>query len=313
MPFDAPSRDVLASALRQVHALLASLGAGFAADDPLRLALPALPPASALRPATDVLAAYAALYLQAELEDAAVLPAVESLAEQRHELSLRDRTTAERLERFALAARDYPAAAMRATIFARLFGMGAGAQRGTQSADDGMRLDFQQRLMRFATAVVRAEIERVRLGGRPGLVTQAAWRASAQDLRSVVVALPAGSLVQWARRIHARVLQAFDVLGDAGLQRELVTRTPWETLQAILSPDGAARRDACARRGAAGQELLRSLGDTNDAQPSPAAVQCALRWLAASGVPMPDESVFAPSPAPGIPNTAFSAIDGSRA
>ena len=312
MPFNAPpSKDVLASALRQVHALLASLGVGLAANDPLRLSLPALPPASALRPAADVLAAYAALYLHAELEDAAVLPAVESLADQRYALALRDRTTAERLERFALQARDYPPAAQRATIFARLFGMGPAALRATQSADDGVRLDFQQRLMRFATAVVRAEIERVRLGGQPGLATQAAWRASAQDLRSVVVALPAGSLVQWARRIHARVLQAFEVLGDAGLQRELVTRTPWETLQAILPPEGAAQRDACARRGAAGQELLPSLGDADDVQPAPAAVQAALRWLSASGVPLPDASAFAPPARTQIPNTAFSAFDGS--
>ena len=313
MPSEAPSRDVLASALRQVHALLASLGVGFAADDPLRLALPALPPASALRPAADVLGAYAALYLHAELEDAAVLPAVESLADQRHSLSLRDRATAERLERFALAARDYPAAAMRATIVARLFGLGPAALRSTQSADDGVRLDFQQRLMRFATAVVRAEIERVRLGGRPGLATQAAWRASAQDLRSVVVALPAGSLVQWARRIHARVLQAFEVLGDAGLQRELGTRTPWETLQAILPVEGAVQRDASARRGAAGQELLRSLGDADDVRPSPTAVQTALRWLSASGVPLPDESIFAPGARPQVPNTAFSSAGGGDA
>jgi hypothetical protein len=307
MPFDVPSKDVLASALRQVHALLASLGVGLAADDPLRLALPALPPASAVRPAADVLSAYAALYLHAELEDAAVLPAVESLAEQRLTLTLRDRGTAERLERFALAARDYPSAAQRATIFARLFGMGGAALRATQSPDDGVRLDFQQRLLRFATSVVRAEIERVRLGGRPGLATQAAWRAAAQDLQSVVAGLPAGSLVQWARRIHARVLQAFEVLGDAGLQRELATRTPWQTLQAILTPDDAARRDAAARRGAAGQELLRSLGDANDVQPSPAAVQAALRWLSASGVPLPDASAFTTTPPTQIPNTAFSA------
>src|SRR5262249_8141714 len=173
MPFDPPSKDVLASALRQVHAFLASLGAGFAADDPLRLALPALPPASALRPATDVLAAYAALYLHAELEDGAVRPAGASPADRRYALSLRAHATAERLERFALAARDSPPAAQRATIFARLFGMGPAALRATQSADDGVRLDFQQRLMRFATAVGRAGSEAGRPGRRPGLPPQA--------------------------------------------------------------------------------------------------------------------------------------------
>lgn len=306
MPFEAPSRDVLASALRQVHALLASLGASLAAEDPLRLALPALPPASAIRPATDVLAAYAALYLHAELEDAAVLPAAEALAEQRNALALQDRATAEKLERFARLARDYPGPADRASIFARLFGMGPGAMRAVQSPDDGLRLDFQQRLLRFATAVVRAELERVRLGGQPGLSTQAAWRASAQDLRSLVMAMPAGSLVQWARRIHARVLQAFEILGDAGLQRQLAVRTSWEALQRLLPDEGAARRDAAARRGAAGQELLRSLGDASDVQPGIDAVQAALRWLAASGVPLPDDSLLAPPARTPMPGTAFS-------
>jgi len=313
MPFEAPSRDVLASALRQVHTLLASLGATPATGDPLRLAIPALPPASALRPPADVLAAYAGLYLHAELEDAAVLPAVEALAEQRNALALQDRATAEKLERFARLARSFPPATDRAAIFARLFGMGPGAMNAAQSPDEAMRLDFHQRLLRFATAVVRAEIDRVRLGGQPGLSTQAAWRAAAQDLRSLVTSMPAGSLVQWARRIHARVLQAFEVLGDAGLQRHLNARTPWEALQRVLPDDGAARRDASARRGAAGQTLLLSLGDASDVMPGVDAVQAAMRWLAASGIPLPDDSLLAPSAPTPMPNTAFARSMGKRA
>lgn len=309
--------DLLARALRDLHAMLARLGVGLASSDPLRLALPALPAAEAARPAPDVLAAYAALYLHAELEDAGVLPAVEALSEQRNALALQDRVTAERLERFARAARDYPAAAQRAQIFARLFAMGPEATRNLQAmaatrafgAEDAIRLDFRQRVLRFATAVVRADLERARLGGTPGLASQAAWRAAADDLRAMIAALPAGSLVQWARRIHARVLQAFEILGDAGLQRQLGARTPWQALQRLLPDEGADRRDAAARRAAAGQALLRSLGGASAGAPDTEAVQAALRWLIASGLPVPGET-FAGGPLP-MPRTAFAAEPGA--
>lgn len=316
--------DVLAAALRDLQRALAPLRMALAADDPLRLALPPLPAGGAATPGRDVLSAYAALYLHAELDEAGVLPTVEALAERRHALALQDRVTADRLERFARSARDHLTRSERTVIYARLFGLGPVALRGVQAmalsdspawgADDGTRLDFLQRLLRLAAAVVRAELERVRLGGQPGLLSQAAWRAAAQDLLALVSALPAGSLVQWARGIHARTLQAFEVLGDKGLQRQLVSRTPWETLQRLLPEDGAARRDAAARRGAAGQALLRSLATAgDDALPNAEAVQSALRWLVASGLPVPSAMPQLPLAPVQMPNTAFSVAAGASA
>lgn len=325
------SPDVLAAALRDVHRLLAGLAMPQAlADDPLRLALPALPNPTATAPQREVLTAYAALYLQAELEEAGVLPAVDALAEQRHGLALQDRAAAQKLDRLAFSARDYPSRGERATIFARLFGMGPAAVRGLQQSnsplggwgqDDGARLDFQQRLVRFATAVVRADLERQRgahqaSGTQAGLISQAAWRAAAQDLLALLAAAPAGSLVQWARRLHARTLQAFELLGDAGLMRQLGSRSPWDTLTRLLPEDGAPRRDAAARRGAAGQQLLRSLAHVFDVEfPDAEAVQAALRWLMASGLPVPNPLPQYQNLAPGrVPETAFAlSSDMSRA
>ncbi|WP_137896899.1 hypothetical protein [Ramlibacter sp. 2FC] len=315
--------DVLAAALRELGAALAPLRLAFAAaaEDPLRLSLPPLPAAGAATPSSEVLAAYAALYLHAELEEAGVLPAVEALAEQRHALALRERATAERLERFAQGARDYPARADRARLYARLFGLGPAAVRALRVAaqasgpawgsDAPQPLDFAQRLLRLAGAVVRADAERARLGGQPGLASQAAWRAAAQELLALVAAQSPGSLVHWARRIHARSLQAFELLGDAGLMRQLVARTPWESLQRLLPEQDAARRDAAARRGAAGQALLRSLATAGDAPanagPDAATVQAAVRWLVASGLPLPQaEPSLVPAPLP-MPRTAFAA------
>lgn len=295
--------DVLALALRTAQSGLAPRAWSLAAaDDPLRLALPPLPPAGPSTPAPDALAAYAALYLHAELDEARVQPAVEALAEQRHRLALQDRITAGKLERFALTARDHPARSERGVIFGRLFGMGAG--RG-----DDVRADFLQRLLRLATAAVRADLERSRLGGQPGLASQATWQAAAQDLLAVVAAQPAGWLVQSARRVHARSLQAFDILGDAGLMRWLHSRSPWESLTKLLPDEGAPQRDAAARRGAAGQALLRGLATTATAWPDAETVQAAVRWLAASGLPVPQATLLPPpSSAIKLPETAFEAV-----
>lgn len=293
--------DVLALALRTAQAGLAPRVRAFAAaEDPLRLALPPLPPAAPVVPAADALSAYAALYLHAELEDARVLPAVEALAAQRHRLALQDRATAGRLERFALTARDHPAASERAVIFARLFGLGPA--RGEDA-----RADFPQRLLRVATAAVRADLERARLG-QPGLASQAAWQAAAQDLLAVVAAQPGAWLVTSARRIHARSLQAFEILGDAGLMRWLLARSPWESLTRLLPEEGAPQRDAAARRGAAGQALLRALATTATAMPDAETVQAAVRWLVASGLPVPQPVLPPPAPTMRAPESAFEAL-----
>jgi hypothetical protein len=290
--------DVLGEAMRSLQRVLAAATASSfaAADDPLRLALPpVLPGGPAAAPAADVLAAWAALYLHAELDEAGVLAAVDALAEQRHTLALRDRGTADRLERYAREMREQLSRAERARIYARLFGLGGAATAQVRAAAidgawgtlDEPRLGFQQQLLRWATAIVRAEQERARLGV-PGLGSQAAWRLAAQDLLSTLAALPAGSLLVWARRIHARTLQAFALLGDAGLMRQLGAQAPWQSLQRLLPSEGAAQRDAAARRGSAGQLLLRALPRAQgDAAPDAETVQAALRWLAASGLPVP--------------------------
>ena len=171
-------------------------------------------------------------------------------------------------------------------------------------ADDA-RLDFMQRLLRVATAAVRADLERSRLGGQPGLASQAAWQAAARDLLALVAAQPAGWLVQSARRIHARSLQAFEILGDAGLMRWLGSRSAWESLVKLLPDEGAPQRDAAARRAAAGQALLRALPTAASSLPAADTVQAAVRWLVASGLPVPRALVPPPAPPLRMPETAF--------
>lgn len=319
---DAARSDVLGHAMRSLHrALAAATASAFArtspADDPLRLSLPPVQPGGpAAAPAADVLAAWAALYLHAELDEAGVLPAVDALADARHTLPLQDRHTAERVERWAREQREQPSRTERARLYARLFGLGdaaaaqvraAAADGGAWGALDEPRLGFSQQLLRWATAVVRCDQDRVR-GGVPGVTAQNAWRLAAQELLSTLATLPAGSLLVWARRIHARTLQAFALLGDAGLLRQLVAQTPWQSLQRLLPPEGAAARDAAARRGAAGQQLLRALPRAeHDSAPDADTVQAAVRWLMASGLPVPQTVPPLLPPQP-LPRTAFAAV-----
>jgi hypothetical protein len=89
--------------------------------------------------------------------------------------------------------------------------------------------------------------------------------------------------------------------------RQLGSRSAWDSLGRLLPEDGAARRDAAARCGAAGQQLLRSLADALDAElPDAQTVQAALRWLLATGLPVPAGLPPTLAGAPvRLPDTAF--------
>ena len=317
-----PAPDLLGRALRDAGAVLRrpAWALAAAANDPLQLPPASVPGVSAWRPSAEALSAYAALYLHAQLDEAGVLPTVDLLATQRYELVLREPATLQRLERFAAAARDHPSAADRARWAAHLFGQGAERSGPGADAQPPERSDFNQRLLRLASAIVRADAGRTRDGGT-GLAAATSWRLAVQALQALVAAVPAASLLVWARRIHGRTLAAFAVLGDAGLQRQLHTTTPWQTLLALVggSAEESAARDASARRGAAGQTLLRSLDNTpSDAAawartaPPTALVQAALSWLAASGLVLPESMppamVTTPMPPmPPMPRSAWGA------
>src|SRR5436190_7176992 len=67
----------------------------------------------------------AAMYLQAELEQAGVILAAELLADARFQLDRVSPAAAAKLERFASARREWPNRAARGLVFARLFGLGS--------------------------------------------------------------------------------------------------------------------------------------------------------------------------------------------
>lgn len=285
-----PATDLLGAALRLAGAALSPPARSFAAaSDPLRLELPPLALPGAPRVGAHTVSSYAALYLHAELEQAGVLPVVEALAEMRHTLALRDARVLQRLERFAQGATGHPSRAQRAELYARLFGIGEGARPDPRHPS---RIDFMQRLLRLASAIDRFDGERQR-NGQASSTAQILLRAGAQQLIELLAAQPEGYLVHSARRIHARALAAFEVLGDEGLRTPLGTRTPWETLRR-LAQDAIAGMDDAARRGASGQTVLRWLASAlpwladlrrEVAAPDAATAIAARRWMIAAGLP----------------------------
>ena len=304
----APARSATRSALGQA---LCDAGAGLcarpalawaAADDGLRLDLPPL--GLPARPAvtTQAAAAWGALYLHAELERAGVLPVVEAVVDSRHTLSLRQPASAQRLEAFARGTPRQHTRSQRAELYARLFGIGDAARVVSRHPSrHPSRIDFMQRLLRHASALLRADIERHRIG-RISPAGQAVLRMSAANLLDLLAAQPDAWLLLSAKRIHARTLEAFALLGDEGLRLQLGARSAWHCLRLLADARGLANADIdlAAQRGAAGQTLLTGLGpllaalsDNSRELPAPEAATAfaALRWMGGLGLPLPQATL----------------------
>lgn len=226
-----------------------------AAPDPLRLDLPSLPPVAAKELTPAALGALGALYLHAELEQAGLLSTLDALAETRRSLHSLPPETADKLERYALEARDHYARAEREDLFARVFGLGPAVSLGPHSTAN---LPFRQALARLCGAILRAyeagSLPAIRRAREDALLSEAA-----RQLLDNLSGHRHGNALIAARRLHARVKQAFDILGDPGLTGLLGTRAAWASLEKLAGRGHPDLAD-CAKRGVAGQRLIAWLG-----------------------------------------------------
>ena len=291
---------MLGQALRDAGAGLRARPAlaSAAADDGLRLDLPPLGLPARPTLTAQAAAAWGALYLHAELERAGVLPVVEAVVDIRHTLSLHQAATAQRMQAFARGTPQQPTRSQRAELYARLFGIGEVARADHRHPS---RIDFMQRLLRHASAVLRADIERQHVG-RLSPAGQAVLRMSASNLLDLLAAQPEAWLLLSAKRIHARTLEAFALLGDEGLRLQLGARSAWDCLRLLADARGLANpdMDLAAQRGAAGQTLLTGLGpllaalsDNSRELPAPEAATAfaAMRWMGGLGLPLPQATL----------------------
>lgn len=281
--------------IRLADSLLAtpamSLMLARADEDPLRLNLPPLigGGANSLVPDATALKVMAALYFQAELEQAGVIAVAELLADSRYELTIPDARSANLLEEFFRRKRDWLDRNSREHVFARVFGLGSLARN-----EEGALInrDFQSKFANFCLNIWRAA-EELKRQKTPNPMLDSAVRQAALDLLINLGGRRYGDVYGASRRIQEQLGKAIALLSHEGIGSAFQVSGMWNLLQTILSPNvpDFAR---ITTRGQSGLNLLNWLvsalpliADRNSRQPliSPALPVggYAEMWLTATG------------------------------
>jgi len=291
----------LTDALARVSAALLSVrghpSAMAFADDPLRLDLPPLVDGTS-RPSAATLRLTGAMYLQSELEQSGLVNAAEVLVDARETLAIHD-TLARKLEDYARAMRgespvQWLDARRRVQLYARLFGVGAGAGLGN-NAIQGNRA-FEQLLAALCAALLRVEAA-LRWSATPDPMLDAGVRFAASSLLLNVGAQQYGVSSITASRLDQQVRAAIAILNDQELNNMLGVHGVWAVIKTLLGAD-APDSGRHAARGPAGQlvfywlaTVLPALDNERSTVVVPtrdaAVFGAAARWIVASGLSVP--------------------------
>jgi len=201
-------------------------------DDPLRLDLPSLGSGSGELPDAATVRVFASLYLAAELEQAGVVPVAELLAHERDGLDIRSYAAAAKLDEFASLSLHWYDRAGRVQLYARLFGIGAGA---TNEAGALVNREFIplfaalcHELGRYADASAAAQsFVGLEAGAQNAAVTLLANLAP-RGLANTVLA---------ARRLQDQIRRAVEILRDPAIGALVGARTLQQTIVNILGKD----------------------------------------------------------------------------
>lgn len=270
--------------------------------DPLHLDLP--PVLAGAAPTPQALGVVGNLYLMAELEQAGVVPAVESLVEARFSLSLHGGGAAAKLDDFQLRSRSWFDRPHRNLIYARIFGIGGAA---TNDAGASVNRSFEQ----YLTALCLAISEYARdyeFGQQPGPEQEVAVRQAAANLVTNLGGRVTDAVLFAGRHLQEQLPRALDILADPTVGALFGAHGVWSTLRALLG-DQAPDLGRLVSRGQYGQRLIQWLAtvlsqlevtDTHVVSspllgPSSPIIHYAEEWLAASGVPATPDA--APQPA----------------
>lgn len=265
------------------------LALAFDADDPLRLDLPPLLGADSGGLSPQALRAVAALYFQAELEQAGVIPVAELLVEARLQQAFGSVRVAEKLEAFAQRGRGrWYDRAHRQQLFARLFGTGPAA---TNDAGATVNREFEQRLAGLCLALARYAAD-LRFSSGASSGSEAAVRTAAVGLLSNLAPRQFGNTLIAGRLIQEELQAAIDLLNDPEVGALFGVRGLWPTLRQILG-DQAPDLQRLVDRAQAGLRLIEWLAAalpqlTNSAGPlplpEPSIFASAATWLQATGL-----------------------------
>jgi hypothetical protein len=260
-------------------------------SDLLRLNLPPLLASGGETSLTpQALRVMAAMYLQAELEQAGIIPVVEMLVQARASLPLRSASAARKLEEFAQRSSDYYDRGHRELIFARLFGTGGAA---TSDQGSSINREFQQVFATLCSALLRYADD-LSWGQQPGPTREASLRHAALNVLLNLAPRQFGNTLIAARLIGEQLQRSIDILSDPGIGAHFLSRGLWDTLRKIL---GAQTPDLgrLTTRGQTGLHLLNwlaaaipALSDARTSRPLVAtndqAFVWAAQWLEATGL-----------------------------
>lgn len=269
----------LATALRDVRAL------SLAADgDPLRLELP--PDDVGDSNLTPVAAGVlGSLYLLSELEHLGVVACAELLAAERWSLAVADRAAVRRLESYAAEMDRRPRAAMRAQLYARLFGSVVAPEPATSATAYGAPVGpagpigndvFEELLAGYCDAIASFDPRRLP-HARTGL------RLTGDRLRANLAPRQYGNTLIVATPLVEQLQASLALLGEPAVGALFHTTGAWGVVRA-LQPDEPLDIGRRVHRGQAGREVVASVGypavpDLVDG----ALVRAADQWLAATG------------------------------
>ena len=238
----------MAHAERCLRENAAVLAAGNGAD-PLRLDLSPLKAGS--RDATittSAMRALAALYLQANLEDAGVLVVAELLGQSRAQLRLVDRAGAEKLEPFTHPPAEAFNRPQRESVFARVFGLGGASE---QTAGNH---EFEQLLATLCVALQKCE-EELRLTGNLGAQRDTALRYAASSVLFNLAPRQHGNVLFATRMIDRQLRQAIAALSDRSVLAQFRATNLWQVIRAVAG-DAAPDLSRLLARGQSGMAVL---------------------------------------------------------
>jgi len=275
------SMALAAGCLRGNVAVLAAANS----PDPLRLDLPPL--ATGSRDATmtaSAMRALAALYLQANLEDAGVLVIAELLGQSIGQLRFVDAAGAQKLQPFAHPPGDFYARPQREAIFARVFGLGGAT---SQSAGN---VEFERQLAGLCVALQRCE-EDLRLSGAAGTARVAALRYAASAVVFNLVPRQYGDTLIATRTVDRQLRLAIAALSDRSVLAQFRAANLWQVIRAVAG-DATPDISRLLARGQSGMAVLiwlaTMLGNLAGTGPivgrGDAVFTSAAQWLQATGL-----------------------------
>jgi len=254
-PMNAPADDHgLDEALRRsARLIVAAAGLSVALDD---LGTIDLPPALGSKIDQAQLRAVASLYLASELENAGVVPAVETLAGLGRSggLGIDLGAAAPLIAQFWKSRNDRATPDEREACFERLFGSGGGAA--------GSGLAFEEAMLEMCEALYKLD-EGATNASYGGIAQQTRVRVAAEKLVGQLVNASGGITVFLAQEVLKAVHEALAILGNPSLRGAFGARDVWGVVAGIDRLARTAHGDprVHVRRGKAGMTVLAWLAD----------------------------------------------------